>query len=168
MLHTLGLRANRLSFKSLNTIFTHVNLKGFRHMDISLNDMSGSAVSTLCDLIMRSDCRMSSLELEKTNLTRQSIQKICRALTFPETSWIMELSLSRNGLDSRSMVTIAEVLKYPGEENRRIGGNMIEGKGRGKLPQYHFFFLPSFLPPSLPRLQICALDILFCSHELCN
>lgn len=120
MLHTLGLRANRLTFKSLNTIFTHVNVKGFRHLDISLNDMSGSSVPTLCDLLMRPDCRLSSLELEKNNLTRQNVQQICKAITFPETSWIMELSLARNQLDGRSMGAIADVLKYPGTENRKI------------------------------------------------
>ena len=114
MLHTLGLRGNRLTLKSLNTIFTHVNVKGFRHIDVSMNDMSGSAVSTLCDLLVRSDCRLSSLELEKTELPRHNVKQICRAITFPETSWIMELSLARNSLDGRAMPTIAAVLKYPG------------------------------------------------------
>ena len=87
-------------------------------MDISANDMSGSAVTTLCGLLMRPDCRLSSLELEKTNLTRQGVQKLCRAITAPETSWIMELSLARNALEGQSMTTIASVLKYPGKEER--------------------------------------------------
>lgn len=115
ILHTLGLRGNRLTFKSLNVIFSHVNVKAFRHMDLSLNSMSGSAVPTLCELMMRPDCKLSSLELEHTDLTRHSLNELCRAMTFPETSWIMELSLARNSLDGRAMSIIAEVLKYPGE-----------------------------------------------------
>lgn len=115
MLHTLGMRGNRLTFRSLNTIFTHVNVKSFRHIDISMNDMGGSAVPTLCDLLERQDCRLTSLELERTCLNFKSVAKICKAITLPETSLIMELSLARNSLGRKAMDAIAGVLKYPGK-----------------------------------------------------
>jgi hypothetical protein len=114
MLHTMGMRANRLTFKSLNVIFTHVNVKSFRHLDVSMNEVGGSAIPTLCELLMRPDCRLTSLELERTGLNFKSVSKICDAIAFPETSLIMELSLARNSLGRKAMTAIADLLKYPG------------------------------------------------------
>ena len=115
----MGLRANRLTFVSLNSIFTHVNVKKLQHLDVSLNDMSGSSVSSLCDMMKRKECKLSSLELENTNINRKDVYKICRSIISPTTSWMMELSLSRNGLDGRTMPAIVEVIKYPGRHSTR-------------------------------------------------
>jgi hypothetical protein len=114
MLHTLGLRGNRLTSVSISVILENVPIRSLRHLDLSVNDLRGKAVDSLCQMLVQHNSRLSSLELAKAQLTANDIKKLCKSLMVHETSWLLDWSLSHNHLSPKAMNYIAEFLSYSG------------------------------------------------------
>lgn len=114
MLHTLGLRGNRLTSVSITVILENVPIRSLRHLDLSVNDMRGKAVDSLCQMLVQHNSRLSSLELAKTQLAASDVKKLCKSLMAHETSWLLDWSLSHNHLSPKAMEYIAEFLSYSG------------------------------------------------------
>ena len=114
MLHTLGLRGNRLTHRSLNEIFKNFSLKALRHLDVSMNNITGPSLDTLCARLSSHDCKLSSLELVKTCITYDDVRRVTEAIMEHETSWLMELSLAQNKMGLEAMQEVVKLLKYDG------------------------------------------------------
>eukprot|EP00603_Paraphysomonas_imperforata_P008260 CAMPEP_0114432380 /NCGR_PEP_ID=MMETSP0103-20121206/11125_1 /TAXON_ID=37642 ORGANISM="Paraphysomonas imperforata, Strain PA2" /NCGR_SAMPLE_ID=MMETSP0103 /ASSEMBLY_ACC=CAM_ASM_000201 /LENGTH=1408 /DNA_ID=CAMNT_0001602053 /DNA_START=145 /DNA_END=4371 /DNA_ORIENTATION=- len=114
MLHTLGLRGNRLTHKSLGTIFNNVSLRALRHLDVSMNNITGPSFDVLCSRLSSQECKLSSLEMVKSCITYDEVRKVTEAIMSHETSWLMELSLAQNKLGLEAMRQIVKLLKYEG------------------------------------------------------
>lgn len=114
MLHTLGLRGNRLTHKSLVDVFQNLSMRALRHLDVSVNNISGPSVQQLCARLRSKDCKLSSLELVKTGISYSDVKLLSEAIMTHETSWLMELSLAQNHLSIESMRELVTLLKYSG------------------------------------------------------
>lgn len=114
MLHTLGLRGNRLTSKSITVILENISNRSLRHLDLSDNDMRGGAVESLCAVLRHPNSRLSSLELTSAQLVAGDIKKLCESLMVHETSWLLDWSLSHNHLSPKAVDYIADFLKYSG------------------------------------------------------
>jgi Ran GTPase-activating protein (RanGAP) involved in mRNA processing and transport len=114
MLHTLGLRGNRLTKESLTIILANVPNRSLRHLDLSQNDLRGSSVTQLCQVLAHLNSKISSLELSNVHLGTADVKAICDAAVSHETSWLLDLSLSHNSLESAAMGHIASLLSYKG------------------------------------------------------
>ena len=111
MLHTLGLRGNRLTHKSMVPIFENFSL---RHLDVSVNSIAGPSLKVLCKRLRSKECKISSLELVKTSIGYDDVKDIANAIMVHETSWLMELSLAQNNLNLQAMRELVRLLKYDG------------------------------------------------------
>jgi hypothetical protein len=114
MLHTLGLRGNRLTEKSLPIILENISNRSLRHLDLSDNDLRGEGIKQLCHLLSNPSNKISSLELSKTSIGTNEVRMLCDAFLTHETSWILDLSLSHNGLNSKAMGHLARFISYAG------------------------------------------------------
>jgi hypothetical protein len=114
MLHTLGLRGNRLTHKSLVTVFENLSMRALRHLDVSLNNITGPSLQTLCNRLKSAECKLSSLELVNTGIAYDDLKQISTAIMAHETSWLMELSLAQNKLSLEAMKELVKLLKYDG------------------------------------------------------
>jgi uncharacterized membrane protein YgcG len=114
MLHTLGLRGNRLTEKSIQVILGNVSNRSLRHLDLSDNDLRGDGIRQLCHVLSNPANKISSLELSKTLIRTNEVRMLCDAFLVHETSWILDLSLSHNGLDAKAMEYIAKFISYSG------------------------------------------------------
>lgn len=114
MLHTLGLRGNRLTEKSIQVILGNVANRSLRHLDLSDNDLRGEAIRQLCHVLSNPANKISSLELSKTLIGENEVRMLCDAFLVHETSWILDLSLSHNGLDGKAMAHISKFISYSG------------------------------------------------------
>ena len=114
MLHTLGLRGNRLTHKSLAVVFDNLSMRALRHLDVSLNNITGPSLQVLCARLKSKECKLSSMELVKTCITYDDVKQITYAIMAHETSWLMELSLAQNNLGLEAMQELVTLLKYDG------------------------------------------------------
>jgi hypothetical protein len=114
MLHTLGLRGNRLTEKSMKVILGNISNRSLRHLDLSDNDLRGEGIRHLCQILSNPSNKVSSLELSKTHLSSGDIKLLCEAFLAHETSWILDLSLSHNNLDSKAMEYLAKFFSFSG------------------------------------------------------
>lgn len=114
MLHTLGLRGNRLTEKSIKVILSNLSNRSLRHLDLSNNDLRGEGMIELCRILSQPSSKISSLELSKTCIGTNDIKCLCEAFLVHETSWILDLSLSHNSLESKAMEYLAKFISYSG------------------------------------------------------
>lgn len=124
MLHTFGLRSNRLTSKSLHVILANMSLQNLSHLDLSMNDLRGSAIPKLCQVLSSEDCKLSSLEISDTHLGSAEMKDICKALSGEYNSTnqtssrirknfkssILELCCSKNNLNLQSCVYLCDFL----------------------------------------------------------
>lgn len=96
LLETLNLKSNRLTDMGNEKILNNVELRQIKHINLAENKIGPKSLEKIVEMISISECRLKSLNLEKTHITAKLIPDLCNSLIYNKR--LTKLVLAKNGL----------------------------------------------------------------------
>lgn len=95
-LEILNLKSNRLTDVGNEKILNGLEIKQIKHLNLAENKVGPKSLEKIVEMMSVYDCKLKSLNLEKTHFTATLIPGLCNCLTFNKR--LTKLVLAKNGL----------------------------------------------------------------------
>ncbi|XP_014892918.1 NACHT, LRR and PYD domains-containing protein 12-like [Poecilia latipinna] len=134
-LGTLRMRGCSISERSIDILHPHLSsFSRLRELDMSNNNLQGSAVDKLSEGLRRSFCQLEILRLNHCCLSETSCEALSAVLS-SESACLKELELSNNNLRDSGVKLLSTGLEssYCRLETLRLSGCLVTGEGFASL-----------------------------------